>query len=277
MDRSITVRNIHFGLAATTPRYWFDDDPAKTHFMNALSSTFPGGEAFFVRSVLHYLDRIESPELREQIRRFGAQEGVHAREHAAHVDYLVEQGYVGIERINEIAEREMRFMNKWMPKFALATTAALEHLTAIMANQALSDPTYWAGPMHENMAPLWQWHAMEEAEHKAVAFDVLAIVSGSYALRAFALVSAGLGLLTDNLARFAYFTYVDGNLWNPRVWRDCLRFVWGRKGLYRSLIGDYLAWFRRDFHPWQQDNSALIEAQIERMSGAYPSASAAGV
>ena len=265
MSASIRVRNLRFGISEQTPRYWYDGDPAKTHFMNSLSSTFPAGEAFFVRSVQHFRERIEDADLRAQVRGFSGQEGVHSREHDRHVALLVAQGYPGIEAINRQADREMRFWNRRAPRFALATTAALEHLTAIMARQALSDPDYWAGSMHPDMAPLWQWHAMEEAEHKAVAFDVLARVSGSYPLRVIAMLFASLGLLTDNLVRFGYLTAKDGNFFSWRIWRDCWRFVWGRRGMYRLLVPDYLRWYRRDFHPWQQDDRPLIEAHLARM------------
>ena len=276
MKRSIQVRDIRFGLSDEIPRYWFDGDPAKTHFMNALSTTFPEGEAFFVRSVLHYRDRIESPELKAQVARFAGQEGTHAREHSAHVDLLVKQGYGGIAKINAQADREGRFFNRKFPLASLAMTAALEHLTAIMANRALCDPDYWCGPMDAEMAPLWQWHAIEEAEHKAVAFDVLQLVSGSHALRVIALVFAALGLWADNVVRFAYFAWKDGKAFSPRIWWNMLRFVWGPGGLYSSLWRDFFAWFRPGFHPWQQDNQALIEERLGELRG-YAPVSLAGV
>jgi predicted metal-dependent hydrolase len=264
------VRDIRFGLSETLPKYWFEGDPARTHFMNALSTTFPDGEAFFVRAVVHYRDRIESSELRAQIARFAGQEGTHAREHSAHVDLLVKQGYPGIAKLNAEADRQGRWMNRKIPLLSLATTAALEHLTAIMANRALSDPAYWREPMHPEIAPLWQWHAIEEAEHKAVAFDVLQTVSRSYWLRAIALVLAASSLWADNLVRFAYFTWKDGLFFEPKVWWNMLRFVWGKGGLYSSLWRDFFAWFRPGFHPWQQDNQALIEARLDELRGYAP-------
>ena len=260
MTAPIRVRNLRFGISEQTPRNWYDGDPAKTHFMNALSSTFPAGEAFFVRSVQHFRDRIDDPDLLEQVRGFSGQEGVHSREHDSHVALLVAKGYPGIEAINRQADREMRFWNRRAPTFSLALTAALEHLTAIMARQALSDPNYWAGSMHPDMAPLWQWHAMEEAEHKAVAFDVLERVSGSYRLRVLAMLFASFGLLLDSFVRWTYFMFKDGCLLDPKMWSGTFRFLWARDGLYRVLIPDYVRWYRRDFHPWQQDDQPLIDA-----------------
>ena len=74
MDDPIVVRRVQSPLSEETPRYWYGADPYMTHFMNALSSTFPEGEAFFVRSVQHYKSRARSPEQREQIRQFAQQE-----------------------------------------------------------------------------------------------------------------------------------------------------------------------------------------------------------
>lgn len=266
----IPVRNLHFGITSETPRYWFGERAGPTQFMNALSSTFPGGEAFFVRSVQHYRARIEDPDLEARIRGFAGQEGVHAREHGSHVDVLDRQGYPGIRKINQQADREMRFLNRHLPLWSLAVTASLEHITAIMARQALSDPDYWAGPMHEDMAPLWQWHAMEEAEHKSVAFDVLERVSNSYPRRAAAMAYATFGLLMDNLVRWVYLTAKDGNLTKPGIWADTARFLWGRNGLYRRILPDYRRWFRRGFHPDDQDDSALIREARERLAPSVP-------
>jgi hypothetical protein len=263
---SIQVRHPEFEISEKTPRYWYENDPGRTHIMNALSSTFPAGEAFFVRSVQHFRERVRDPGLLEQIRAFAGQEGVHAHQHDLHVRLLVGQGYPAIARLNRIADREMRFWNRHAPRFALAVTAALEHLTAILARRSLREPGFWGEAMHSDMAPLWQWHAMEESEHKAVAFDVLQQVSGSYRLRAFALLFATTGLLADSFARWLYFNAVDRNLLDPRVWLSTTRFLWGRGGLYRALIPDYLEWYRRDFHPWQHDDRPLIDACLERLA-----------
>lgn len=265
MAGSITIRSIELGLSEETPRYWYAGDPFKTHFMNALSSTFPEGEAFFVRSVGRYRDRIDDPKLLADIRGFSGQEGRHNRMHAEHVQLLARQGYPGLAKLNQLARREMRFLNRRLPLYSLATTAALEHLTAILAHRILSDPEQWVKPMHPDIAPLWQWHAVEEAEHKAVAFDVLQRVSGSHSLRVLALIGATFGFLLDNLIRLFYLLAKDGLAWKPRVWIDGARYLWGREGAFRTLIPDYLEWYRRDFHPKQRDDQPLIDACLARL------------
>ena len=259
MTDSIVVRRVRIPLSAETPRYWFDGDPYMTHFMNALSSTFPEGEAFFVRSVQHFRDHARGPEQREEIRRFAQQEGLHGRQHDGHVGLLEKQGYPWLLRMNELAAREMRWMNRHMPVYSLATTAALEHLTAVLARQILAFPERWVEPMSPDMAPLWRWHAIEEAEHKSVAFDVLADVSGSYPLRVVAGALATLGLALDNTIRLAYLLSRDGLFWRPSLWWRGLRRVFAPGPARRQMLRDYFAWYRRDFHPSQIDDRPLIE------------------
>src|SRR3546814_1673082 len=54
----------------------------------------------------------------------------------------------------------------------LAGTCALEHFTATLAHAILSDPAHLAGAETEAQR-MWRWHAIEEIEHKAVAYDTL--------------------------------------------------------------------------------------------------------
>ena len=54
-----------------------------THVVNGVNLLFPAGERFFVRSVRHFLDAVEDPALRAQVRGFAGQEGWHAQAHEA--------------------------------------------------------------------------------------------------------------------------------------------------------------------------------------------------
>lgn len=263
---SIVVRRPAFELDERIPRYWFDGDPFPTHFLNALSSVFPDGEAFFVRSVQQVRDRIEDPELRDAIRAFAAQEGQHSRQHDRHLKMLFDQGYTGIARVNHYMGKVLQWSVRRFPRLSLASTAALEHLTAILARRLLSDPERWTGRMDPRMAPLWQWHALEEAEHKAVAYDVLMQVAPSHGLRNWALASSTVGVLFEVLFRAAYMLWKDGLLFRASTWTSGWRFLFGENGFLRGLGADYWPWYRRDFHPYQQDDIPLIEAGRARMA-----------
>ena len=240
------------------PRYWWGGDPFRTHFLNGFSSTLPLGEAFFVRSVRYYADRVTDPELRAQIRLFAAQEGQHSRLHDQHVDLLLEQGYSALATRNRVVDRILRWHNRRTPAMALAVTAALEHLTAILARQLLRDPQGFTDDMHLEMLRLWRWHALEEAEHKAVAFDVLMQVAPGRLRRCYAMATNSLGIMIEVFDRMAYMLWKDGLLFRGRLWLRGFRFLFGRGGFLRGVWGDYRAWYRKDFHPDEVDDLALI-------------------
>jgi predicted metal-dependent hydrolase len=250
-------------LSADTPRYWFDRHPFKTHYFNALSTSFPVGERFFIRSVRYYEKQITDVRLREQILQFVGQEGHHRIEHTHHIDILLSQGYGGVRNFERVVQALLDFLNRRFPLYALAATVALEHFTAILADELLRRPDRWLAPMHPDMRLLWQWHAVEETEHKAVAFDVYRQAGGSYALRVSAMVLETIGFLLDILIRTAYFLWKDGKFWNIRIWLEGIRFVWGRHGALGSVVGAYFRFFRRDFHPWQHNNYHFVEAFLK--------------
>ncbi|MCP3985570.1 MAG: metal-dependent hydrolase [bacterium] len=262
----IIVRRTAFEIDERIPRYWFDGDPSATHFLNSLSSVFPDGEAFFVRSVRKYRDRVEDPELGQAIRGFAAQEGQHSRQHDRHLKLLYEQGYRGIERANDVMGKVLQWSANRFPRLSLASTAALEHLTAILARRLLTDPERWIGPMDPRMARLWEWHALEEAEHKAVAYDVLMQVAPGPGMRYWALASNTIAVFFEVIGRTGYMLWKDGLLFRRNTWASGWRFLFGEYGFLRGLGPDYWPWFRKGFHPRQQDDGPLIEAGRARVA-----------
>jgi hypothetical protein len=239
------------------PRYWFADNPVRTHIANGANLLFPSGERFFVRSVRHYLPQIDDPTMREQVQGFCAQEARHGAAHQRQFDVMREHGYQP-ERFLGWYERVAWGVLEpaFSPAMRLSVTVALEHYTAIMAEGALA---YGAlDGAHPKMEALLKWHACEEIEHKAVAFDVLAKVAPSYATR-----MAGMVLATVGLAAFWAVATVSliaqdraaGRTISRRQLRDA-------KQRDRSIVKDvFIAgmkrYARRDFHPMQHDDVHL--------------------
>jgi predicted metal-dependent hydrolase len=246
----------NFDFGGSLPRYWMGDNVVSTHFANSLHLLFPPGERFFVRSVKHYLDRVEDPVLRAQVKGFFGQEGSHAKEHEDASRLIEQQGYD--------TQRFRRFF-EWLafdvleklfpPSLRLAGTAGAEHFTAIMAANLLQRRGTMQTP--PAMQALVCWHAAEEIEHRAVAFDVLQTVNPSYALRVagFAVVAMCFGgfALLGTLSLLAQ----ERNLGVRRILSDLrrARALGSAEGgwLWRG-IRDYL---RRDFHPSQSDSDRL--------------------
>jgi len=261
----ITPRRMDFPFSSVE-RYWFGGDPVMTHFLNALSLTFPDGERFFVDSVRAFRDQITDPELQQEISGFIGQEAMHSLEHQSFNELLMQMGYEkeaqsGIKFAQQMLARGRKFLS---PKQQLAATTALEHITAILAHRLLSNPK-WTKKMRPEVRVLWLWHAIEEIEHKAVAFDVFEQVGGSYKMRTRLLFYATLYLA----AYTGRYTWVlikkDKAYRRPLAIAKGLWSLLGPFGFVTTTLPSYLSFYRPGFHPWQQDNSALIAAAKQEL------------
>lgn len=256
---SITPQRLNLQFDAATPRYWFDNDPVVTHFLNAMSLSFPDGERFFVDSVRHFRDRVEDPKRQKDISGFIGQEAMHSLEHTTFNRFLDSKGY---GRITKAAEKTARHLLKgayirFTSHEKLAATAALEHITAILADALLRDEKTMAS-IHPGARALWMWHAIEETEHKAVAFDLYQDVDGRNGQRKFMLVAGTLFLAAYTTAYTWQFLKHDGLHRKPLVLARGLWKLLGRDGIITRVVPEYLDFFRDDFHPWMHENSALI-------------------
>src|SRR3954453_18489514 len=92
VDLTITPRDRRFGREAATPRLWHGGGVEGTAIYNALSTTFPAGEAFFVESVRAFREGTPS-KLAEEIKGFTTQEAIHSREHDAFNRRASDAGY----------------------------------------------------------------------------------------------------------------------------------------------------------------------------------------
>src|SRR5689334_5953352 len=167
-DLSITPRDRKFGRERTLDRLWHGGSVEATAIYNALSSTFPVGEAYFVESVRAFREGAP-PKLAEEIKAFTTQEAIHSREHGAFNKRAAEAGY-DLSKLEARVEERLAVTRGRPPIVSLAATMALEHFTAILAHQLLADPRHLEGADKE-AADLWRWHAVEEIEHKGVAYD----------------------------------------------------------------------------------------------------------
>jgi len=239
------------------PRHWCGT-PEETLFWNALSVTFPEGETFFVDAVRRFREKVQDGTLRREIAGFAAQEATHSRGHEAYNAWLSSLGYEA-EAMDRLLGNFLEVVEaKLPPEFPLSATCALEHMTSILAEVVLVDEGLRAR-MHPEMFRLWAWHALEENEHKAVAFEVYQEVSGDYAIRAFCMVLATV-ILGAVHGGFLYSMFkTDGLHRKPSTWFRVAKVMFGRKGYVTRLAPAWSEYFARDFHPWKHDNRALIE------------------
>jgi predicted metal-dependent hydrolase len=256
-DIQPVVRDLAFEQAGV-PRHWHGGRRAVTIFFDNLSLFFPSGERFFVRAVKAHRDRVSDPQLSAEMRTFCAQEGMHGREHVRYNRRLEELGYPAAKLEGRVERLLKRVTKITTPRARLAVTCALEHLTSLMAHMLLEDGRGLDGA-DAQMAALWRWHAAEESEHKAVAFDVYKATGGGYLLRALTMIGATVIFWAKVLEHQVRMMHADGCLWSPREWGRLLWFLYGKPGVMRRLVLPYLAYFRPRFHPWQIDTRALLE------------------
>lgn len=247
--------------AGGTDQPWtVTDDPIFSHFMAMLSALFPHGEEFFVRTVRDHRDAIGSDDhLRGQINAFIGQEAMHGREHRALNDLLAPLGYP-VEDIDAGVKRVCERLLRLPGALPLAVTAAAEHITGTLAPEFLDDP----GTQHvllsssDELATLVHWHALEELEHKNVAFDVLAAVDGRYLVRA-----AGFGIMLSALGGFGLMSWVravhgDRQRITPQHRRTFLSNL-RRQGVISPRVGwAVLGYLRPGFHPDDTDTDAMV-------------------
>jgi predicted metal-dependent hydrolase len=253
-----SVRDLRFFTGAKVPRYWLGGRRSLTIFLDNLSIFFPAGERFFIQSVRRFRDRVGTDRLREEVAAFCAQEGIHRREHARYNEMIRDEGYPARE-MEQRVERLLALVTRLAPpRFQLAVTCALEHFTATMAHLLLDDAHALDGA-HPSMAALWRWHAAEENEHKAVAYDVFRAAGGTYAERALAMIGASVIFWAKVLEQQARMMKSDGILFSAKEWGDFLRFLFIEPGLVPRLLPLYLDYYRPGFHPWDLDNRELLE------------------
>lgn len=264
-SRKIVPRRMDFVFDDAIPRFWFDGDPFKSMLLTALSCTFPEGERFFIQSVRYYQDRITDPELLGRVRGFIGQEAHHGKEHDGFNALMTRKG-LPVAKVEDFVKKALAFQQKILsPERQLAKTCALEHFTAMLAETLLANPEILDG-IDARLKPLWLWHAVEESEHKAVAFDVYQQQVGDYGIRIREM------LITTVL--FSFFTGLHTAQMlqasgESRNWRSLLRgadFLWGRVGVLRKTLPMYVAYYRRDFHPDDYDSRELRREGMRRLA-----------
>lgn len=253
----IKVRKPVFQFSAV-PRYWLWGNARATALANALNLVFPAGERFFIRSVRHYMDRIQDdPVLLEEVRRFMGQEVRHGMEHERFFEALEAQGYE-IRSFLEWYERVAydKLEKQLPPALNLAVTVALEHFTAMFAERALTRDVL-IQHAHPVMRDLLSWHACEELEHKAVAFDVLKKVDPRYAVRIAGLAAAAAALVYFWMAGAKHLLSQEPEE-RRRLSREEMKHARQHNVLLNGeFLQAFLDYLRPDFHPAQNDNYRL--------------------
>ncbi|MCU4413303.1 metal-dependent hydrolase [Acinetobacter sp. WU_MDCI_Axc73] len=255
---AIVVRQTRFKAQKIGRHY--TDSTLMSHFLTALSITFPEGERFFVETVRNVRAQIEDAQLQKDISGFIGQESHHARAHEQ-FNQNVQDSHYHLKKFEQVFAKEMIRLRTLSHRRQLAATVALEHFTALIAGYMLKYPDFMFKGLSENMTNLWLWHAMEEIEHKHVAFDVYQQVFSNLAQRRRSMRTITIGFLTSTAVMTAHLVWQDRqhSLYRPQELLKNIQVMGGFGLMMLRLLPEYLAFYRADFHPSQIDQNDLLK------------------
>lgn len=261
----IRARNINFNLEDALDTHWHSDNAVLTAFFNGLSLMFPEGERYFMDSVRNFSDQVEDPTLKSHVKGFLHQEAVHSREHVRYNKAVGAKNRM-VKPIERGMKKGLGFARRFPKSWQLADTCASEHFTAILADALLASPGVTAG-MKPEMRELWQWHAVEETEHKAVAYDVFhAAHKGpkAYFIRIGAMMMSTFGFTLGAIAHMLMLLHGEKQLTNWKDWGGALKYFFVSPGFFWIAAKSYFSYYRPGYHPWDHKNAHHIDAWNNR-------------
>lgn len=263
-DVTILPRDLHFDMAAAGSGPWLDGNEVATAVFNAMSLTFPDGERLFIDAVKAYRSEV-SGKLAQDVKDFITQEAIHSREHHL-LNNQIDRTKYPVAEI-EAAINENIAIGRSGGRFRmLMATICLEHFTAMMADLMI-DLDVDGVPLFSKTDPalerLWRWHAMEETEHKAVAYDVFLEATSDWPpIKRYVRRSLSMLIITrhftENITQYAAKLLVaDG--YDPKdATRAVKAFLWKKPALFGKGWKVWLSWFKPGFHPWDHDNRDVM-------------------
>ncbi|WP_122526168.1 metal-dependent hydrolase [Mycobacterium attenuatum] len=267
VNRAVTTRRIVFSFDHSTPskRHFVAGDIAMSHLVALLSGGFPSGEASFILAVRRYSDRVSDRVLKNQVAGFIGQEMTHGIQHRNLNIELVRMGYWVTRLLDALGARFVKRMKDnlyripdTIAKLALANTAAVEHFTAVLGEQALTTPWLQEQLTDPEVRAMLNWHAIEEMEHKAVAFDVYRYVGGTERMRILSMACMLAFLWLPLLLLLASIAT------DPWAWRHPINTVRSiiflpRVPVFKGIMPKVRAYFQLGFHPDDVDHSEILE------------------
>lgn len=254
---SIKPRGMHFPFENIKDKYWFGGNQIITVFFTTLSATFPAGEKTFIESVRPFKEQEEDPFSQTQIKGFIGQEAQHCIQHAKLNLVFDELGLHATDVEKNVERRLKKIKERQSPEEFLASTASLEHLTAIIAEFILENIEVME-PAPPEIKDLFTWHGLEEIEHKAVVFNLFMNCVNDRKLLKKMMRKQTLGFFFRQTIFFWQVMFKVKRIPSLSEMFEALRFFWGDKGLFRKLIKPYFRFYGKDFHPDNSDNSPLL-------------------
>jgi hypothetical protein len=248
------------------PKYWFDNSPLKTHFMNAISIMTPVSEYAVIHTLRETQKVLKDPELKKQITHMIAQENWHSYSHKKYNQWLESIDLPALElaskwlvNLTNAKKRADRFLGEasWLPAIVSG-----EHNAACFMEYMLDRPKLLQ-QMHPHFRQAWVWHSLEEIEHKGSSMDMWIDTKDLYNRKKWKLNLVFVYQSIRFHSNLIKFTLIllnrDKQLWKWRTLKDSISFFFGNDGLFLNTVGPWLSFFKANFHPWNHDTRYLFK------------------
>jgi hypothetical protein len=182
----LIVRKMPFEFPDDIDPHWHKHKPEWSHMVNGASLAMPFLEPYLIRTMRKALDKMESEELKTEVKLYMAQEGQHFQQHRKFNDILIDKGYTELLQVEAQMKKEFaEFDENRSLKFNLAYACGFESMALGIGHWLVKDREYLFGGSDTRVASLILWHFIEEVEHKNVAFDAYQAVYGNYFYRVY--------------------------------------------------------------------------------------------
>ncbi|OUL18577.1 hypothetical protein BV378_36550 [Nostoc sp. RF31YmG] len=253
----LELRRINFEFPEQIERYWFGKSAFKTHLLNSLTILLPDIEQYLIHNIKNRIKQIGNPQLKQQAQAFIGQEAQHSQQHSKFWDNLHFFGYKFDAYLHFLQAILFKALESRLSiSLNLSISAGIEHLTTLIAEYALeSDFMAEAEP---NLKQLFEWHAVEEIEHKTVVYDVFQNRTKNYLIRIVGLFISNILVLFFLIWGLVILLYQDKKLLDRKVWQESIDFFFTKDKFFYRVLLNSIDYFRKGFHPSQKNNLFLI-------------------
>jgi len=110
------------------------------------------------------------------------------------------------------------------------------------------------------------WHAVEETEHKAVAYDLYQLAVGDDKVRAKEMSYILPFFVGHMMEATVLLLHKNKQLSRRTGWIEAYKAMWGKEGVFTYVRQELKDYYKTDFHPWHKDNSSLANNWLQELA-----------
>lgn len=236
---------------------WLAGNATESAFFDSLSVHIPEAERFVMRAVHDAYPLIHSADVQTQADALLLEERAHSAVHDGYNEEVRARGYEfsTLERFEK--GLSVFFTKHTDVRTRLAICMCIEHFTAVMSVSLLNARILEEAAADTRVTDVWRWHAAEEYGHRGTASHIYHDVRGGYPRRVLAMLVVTAFFFYAHVRCFRSFLRQSGAKKNSAA--DA--FLFGRRGVYPTLISGWAAFFAPGFDPQQTQPVRLPSAE----------------